>query len=100
MKRAVLLAAIMLTACGTEPAKREIRTQYVPVYVTPSIEVGDCISASDNVPYIVLSMDYRGVTIKKLLRTPLFSCINPLYGLTFEQLESYKKVLCPTHKFY
>jgi len=103
MKRLVL-AAIMLTACGTEPAKREVRNHYVavpvPVYVQPTIQVGECIAAGDNVSYVVMSVGYNGVTIKKLLHTPLFSCINPLYGLNNEQLRQYRKVLCPVHKFY
>ncbi len=90
----------MLTACGTEPAKREVRTHYVPVYVQPTIQVGECIAASDNVAYVIMSVGYNGVTIKKLLRTPLFSCVNPLYGLNNEQLRQYRKVLCPVHKFY
>ena len=99
MKRLVL-AAIMLTACGTEPAKREVRTHYVPVYVQPTIQVGECIAAGDNVSYVVVSVNSYGVTIKKLLRTPLFSCVNPLYSLNYVQLRQYRKVLCPVHKFY
>lgn len=100
----VVVAASLLTACGSEPAKREVRNHYVavpvPVYVQPTIQAGECIAASDNVSYVVVSVNSYGVTIKKLLRTPLFSCVNPLYSLSYMQLRQYRKVLCPVYKFY
>jgi hypothetical protein len=102
MKRLLLLVAAMFSGCGTESPKKEIHNRYipVPVYVQPSIQPGDCIASDERTSYVVISVGDSGITIKKLLRTPLFSCINPLYTLSYDQLSFYRKVLCPMNKFY